>query len=53
MQLQTHVYITQRFILQKGTEKLVKDEYMLLATYLANTAVLNIRIFSRRYHFRL
>ena len=24
-----------------------------LATYLTNTAVLNIRIFSRRYHFRL
>ena len=24
-----------------------------VATYLANTAILNIRIFSRRYHFRL
>ena len=24
-----------------------------IATYLANTAVVNIRIFSRRYHFRL
>ena len=33
-----------------------EDEYMQLAmqlaTYLANKAVLNIRIFSRRYHFR-
>ena len=40
-----------------SAEKLVKDEYMQLAsyvaTYLANTAVLNIRILSRIYHFRL
>ena len=42
------------FIHQKGAEKLVKDEYMYVASYLlANTAILNIRIFSRRYHFRL
>ena len=40
MQLQTQVYKT---IHQKGAEKLVKDEYI-LATYLANTAVLNIQI---------
>ena len=26
--LQTQVYIIQRFIYQKGAEKLVKDEYM-------------------------
>ena len=30
-----------------------KDEYVQLASYLANTAVLNVRIFSRRYHFGL
>ena len=51
MQLQTQVYITWRFIHQKGAEKLVKDEYMYyVATYLANTGVLNIQIFSRRHH---
>ena len=32
MQLQTQVYITERFIHQKGAEKLVKDEYMWLAS---------------------
>ena len=46
-----------KIYLSNGGKKLVKDEYMWLAnyvaTYLANTAILNIRIFSRRYHFRL
>ena len=44
------------FIHQKDAEKLVKGDYwsyMCFATYLANAAVLNIRVFSRRYHFRL
>ena len=34
MQPQTQVYITYRFIYQKGAEKLVKNEYMQLATHL-------------------
>ena len=43
MQFQTHVYITKRFIHQKSTEKLVKDElYVANHVYLANTAILNI-----------
>ena len=50
-QFQTQVYITLRLIHQKGAEKLVKDVDEL--SYLANTAIINIRIFSRRYHFRL
>ena len=44
-------YITLRFIHRRNAEKLVQHEYMYVA--LANTAVLNIRIFSRRYHFGL
>ena len=35
---------------QKGTKKLVKDE---LCMKPANTAILKLQIFSRRYHFRL
>ena len=49
MQFQTQVYIS-RFIHQKGAEKLIKDE---LYVPVANTAILNTRIFSRRCHFRL
>ena len=30
-----------------------KDEFMYRYISVANTAILNIRIFSRRYHFRL
>ena len=43
----------QRFIHQKGAEKLVKDELYVFTYCLANTAILDIRIFNRRYHFRL
>ena len=39
-----------RFIHQKGAEKLVKDK-LYVPTYLANTAILNIRIFSRIIKF--
>ena len=34
----------------KDADKLAKDE---LCSYLANAAILELRIFSRRYHFRL
>ena len=39
-----------RFILQKSTEKVLKNE---LAMYVANTAILEYLIFSERYQFRL
>ena len=50
MQFQTYIYRTQRFTHQKGTEKLVKVE---LCIYVANKVILKLRIFSRRYNFRL
>ena len=34
-------------------KKLVKDELYVFTYSLANTAILDIRIFNRRYHFRL
>ena len=37
--------------LQKNYSKM--NDYKCTYEYLANTAILNIRIFSRRYHFRL
>ena len=49
MQFQTQVRRTQIFIHQKGVENLAKDEFM----YVANTAILELRIFSGRCHFRL
>ena len=51
MQFQTQIYITLRFINQKGAEKLVKGVLYVLC--IANTAILNIWICSWWYNFRL
>ena len=40
-----------KIYLSKGCRK--TSQRWIICMYLANTAVLNIRIFSRRYHFRL